>query len=340
MTTAIRGSRRFPNRSAACRSAVLTAITLALASGSDRVDAQSNWPTRPLRMIVPAAPGGGADTIARFVAQRIGDQLGQTVIIDNRSGAAGTIAADLTAKSAPDGHTVLMAQSTSVAIAPALYKNLPYDTLRDLAPVSLVAEVPNVLVVNAKSAPTSVKELIALARAKPDQITYPSAGAGAPSHLAGEMFARMAGVQMLHVPYKGAGPALAALIGGEVQSMFAPLVAVLPHLKAGRLRALAVTTAKRAPALPDLPTIAESGLPKYAIGSWFGLLMSAKTPRDTVNRMHAETIKALKHPETRDRLQAEGAEIIGNTPDQFRTYIKEEMVRYAVLIKEAGIRID
>jgi tripartite-type tricarboxylate transporter receptor subunit TctC len=322
-------------------SAIALSIGALAAALPPSAAAQPNWPTRPLRMIIPAAPGGGADTIGRFLGQRLGDQLGQTVVIDNRAGAAGTIAADLTAKSAPDGHTILLAQSTSVAIAPALYKNLPYDTLRDLAPITLVAEVPNILVVNVKSSATTVKELIALARARPNEITYPSAGAGAPSHLAGEMFARQAGVQMLHVPYKGAGPALTALIGGEVQAMFAPLVAAMPHVKAGRLRALAVTTPKRAPAVPDLPTIAEAGgLPKYAIGSWFGALMSAKTPRETIVRVHAEIIKALKHPETRDRLQAEGAEIIGNTPEQFRAFIKEEIARYAALVNEAGIRID
>ena len=325
------------------RAVATCALLIAAALGSAptvSVAADTPWPTRPLRMIIPAAPGGGADTIGRFLAQRLSEQIGQPVVIDNRAGAAGTIAADLTARSAPDGHTLLMAQSTSVAIAPALYKNLPYDTLRDLAPVSLVAEVPNILVVNMKVPANSVKELIALARAKPNEVAFPSAGAGAPSHLAGEMFARQAGVTLLHVPYKGAGPALTALISGEVQIMFAPLVAAMPHVKAGRLRALAVTTPKRAAAVPDLPTIAESGLPKYAIGSWFGLLMSSKTPRETVNRVHAETIKALKFPELRDRLQAEGAEIVGNTPEQFRAFIKEEIVRYALLIREAGIKID
>lgn len=320
--------------------ALATLLAAFLVSSAGLAAAQADFPSRPLRMIIPAAPGGGADAIGRFLGQRLGEQFGQVVVIDNRAGASGTIAADITAKSAPDGYTVLLAQSTSVAIAPSLYKNLPYDTLRDLAPISLVAEVPNLLVANAKTPVSSVKELIALARAKPEQVTYPSSGSGAPSHLAGEMLGRMAGVKLLHVPFKGAGPALSALISGEVQIMFAPLVAAMPHVKAGRIRALAVTTAKRSAALPDMPTVAESGVPGYAIGSWFGLLMTAKAPRPLVNRWHAETVKALAYPELRNGLQAQGADVIGNTPAEFAAYIKSEIAVYAKLIREAGIRIN
>lgn len=298
------------------------------------------YPNKPVRLVVPAAPGGGADFLARIVSTRLQEQTGQSFVIDNRSGASGTIAADLTAKAAPDGYTMLLGQSTSMAIAPHLYQRLPYDTLRDLKPVTLVAEVPNILVVHPSVPANSVKELIALAKAKPGTLNFGSAGNGAPSHLAGEMFKSAAGVDIVHVPYKGAGPATNDLLAGQIQVMFAPMVAVLPQVKAGRLKALGVTSAKRSPAVPDLPTLAESGLSGFAIVSWCGFFVPAATPPSVVDRLHQETVKALKNKDTIDRFAKEGAEPEGNTPAEFAAYVQQEYARYAKLVKDNNIKAD
>ena len=295
---------------------------------------------KPLRLIVPAAPGGGADFVARIVGQKLAEALGQPVVVDNRSGASGTIAADSTAKAAPDGHTLLMGQSTSIVIAPHLYPRLGYDTLRDLAPITLVAQVPNILVVHPGVAAASVKELIALAKAKPELLNFGSSGNGAPSHLAGEMFKAAASIKMTHVPYKGAGPAVNDLLAGQIQVMFAPIVAVLPQVKAGRLRALAVTTAARSPAAPELPTLAEAGLAGYEISSWFGLFAPAATPAPVIDRLHRETVKALASAEVRERFATEGAEPVGSTPGEFNAYVKGEFAKYGRIVKDNGIKAD
>ncbi len=299
-----------------------------------------SYPARPVRMIVPAAPGGGADIVARIVAIKLTEMLGQQVVVDNRAGAAGTIGAEMTARAIPDGYTVLMAQSTSVAIAPHLYPKLGYDTLRDFAPISLSAAVPNLVVVHPSIPVTTIKELIALAKAKPGQLNYGSSGTGAPSHLAGELLKSLAGAQLTHIPYKGAGPATASLLGAETQVMFAPIVAVMPHVKSNRLRAVAVTTAKRSPAVPEIPTVAESGVPGYEIASWFGVLGPAKLPPDVIARLNRDLVKAVQAPETKERLANEGAEAIGSTPAQFTAYLREELARYGKLIKDAGIRAE
>ncbi len=254
----------------------------------------NEYPAKSIRLIVPAAPGGGADFLARIVGVKLGELVGQSVVVDNRAGASGTIAADGTAKAAGDGYTVLMGQSTSIVIAPQLYPKLPYDTLKDLKPVTLVAEVPNVMVVHPSVPASTVKELIALAKTKPDMLNFGSSGNGAPSHLAGEMFKSATGTRLVHVPYKGAGPAVNALLAGEIQVMFAPIVAVLPQVKAGRLRALGVTSAKRSAAAPDLPTLAEAGLTGYEISSWFGLFVPASTPNTVVDKLYKDTLRVLK----------------------------------------------
>lgn len=298
------------------------------------------YPSKPVRLIVPAAPGGGADFLARIVGTKLQEQTGQSFVVDNRAGASGTIAADLTAKSAPDGYTLLLGQSTSIAIAPHIYPKLPYDTLRDLKPVTLVAEVPNMVVVHPGVPVNSVKDLIALAKAKPGTLNFGSAGNGAPSHLAGEMFKAAAGVDLVHVPYKGAGPATNDLLAGQIQVMFAPMVAVMPHVKAGRLKALAVTSGKRSPAVPDLPTLAESGLKDFAIVSWFGFFVPAATPPAVVDKLHQETVKALKSPETIERFAKEGAEPAGNTPAEFAAYVQQESARYAKVLKDNNIKAD
>ena len=299
-----------------------------------------DYPSKPIRLIVPAAPGGGADFLARIVGTKLTESLGQTVVVDNRAGASGTIAADTTAKAAADGYTILMGQSTSIAIAPHIYQKLGYDTLRDLIPVTLVAEVPNVLVVHPSVPANTVKEFIALAKAKPGTLNFASSGNGAPSHLAGAMFNSAAGVELVHIPYKGAGPAANGLIAGQIQVMFAPIVSVLPHIKAGRLRGLAVTSAARSAAAPELPTLAESGLTGYEISSWFGLFVPANTPAAVVDRLYNATSKVLKSPDVRERFMREGANPMGNSPEDFTKYVRAEYAKYAQVIKDGNIKAD
>lgn len=302
--------------------------------------AAQDFPTKPIRLLVPAAPGGGADFLARIIATRLGESLGQSVVVDNRAGASGTIAAGATAKAEPDGYTVLLGQSTSMVIAPQLIQKLSYDTLRELSPVTLVAEVPNVLVVHPSVPVSNVAELIALAKAKPNSLNFASAGNGAPSHLAGEMFKTSTGTTLTHVPYKGAGPAVNALIASEVQLMFAPIVAVLPHVKSGRLKALAVTSAARSKAAPELPTLAESGLSGYEISSWFGLFVPAGTPAPVIERLYRETVAVLKSADVIERFSKEGAEPIGNSPANFQKYVRSEFDKYTKVIKDNNIKAD
>jgi tripartite-type tricarboxylate transporter receptor subunit TctC len=298
------------------------------------------YPDRPVRLIVPSAAGGAADFFSRILMVPLGQALGQPIVIENKAGASGTIGASMVAKSAPDGLTLLMAQSTSVAIAPHLYKKVGYETLTDFVPVSLVALVPNLLVVHPQVPASTVQELVALARSKPRSLNFSSAGSGAPSHLAGEMFNGMAGVEMVHVAYKGAGPAVNALLANEVQMMFAPIVAVLPHVKAGRLRAIALTSAQPSASLPGIPTVAQGGLPGYEISSWFGLFAPANTPRDIVDRLQKETAAIVKSPEVRERFSLEGAEAVGNSSAEFSAFVRTEYVRYEKLVKDAGIALE
>ena len=315
---------------------VFCALAMVLAPAMARAD----YPEKPVRMIVPAAPGGGADFVARVIAAPLGANLGQPVVIENRAGASGTIGAELTAKSAPDGYTLLMAQSTSVTIAPHVYKKLNYDTLTDFAPVTLVALAPNILVVHPNVQANSVKELVALAKARPGTLNFGSSGSGAPSHLAGEMFKSMAGVNMVHVPYKGAGLAVTALLGGTIQVMFAPMVAVMTQVKANRLRALGVTSTKRSQTAPELPTIADSGLSGYEISSWFGIFAPARTPQSVVERLYQETAKVLKQTDMKERFAHEGAEPVGNTPKGFNAYVRAEYSKYAKVVKDTGVTAD
>lgn len=312
--------------------ALLSAMGLALA--------QDNYPNKPIKLIVPAAPGGAADFFARLVGPKLGDALGQPVVIENRAGASGTIAADMTAKSPGDGYTMLIGQSTSMVVAPHMYDKLNYDTQKDLKPVTLVAEIPNVLVVHPGVAAKNVQELIALAKAKPDSLNYGSAGKGAPTHLAGEMFEIATGAKITHVPYRGAGPATNALLAGEVQLMFGPAVAVLPQVKAGRVRALAVTSAARSAAMPELPTLAESGLKDFEITSWFGLFVPASTPAAIVDKLQRETAKVLKQPDVVERFAKEGAVAGGNTPAAFASFVRVEYDKFGKLIKAKGITAE
>lgn len=314
--------------------------TAALMATVGAAHAQADYPNKPIRLIVPAAPGGAADFFARLIGPKLAEVLGQSVVIENRAGASGTIAADMTAKAAGDGYTVLIGQSTSVVVAPHMYPRLNYDTKKDLTPVTLVAEIPNVLVVHPSVPANNVQELINLGRSKPDTLNYGSSGNGAPTHLAGEMFEMATGAKIRHVPYRGAGPATNALLAGEVQVMFGPAVAVMPQVRSGRIRALAVTSATRSAAAPELPTLAEAGLKDFEITSWFGLFVPASTPAAIVDRLHRETAKVLRLPDVQERFAKEGAAAGGNPPAAFANFVRAEYDKFGKLVKSKGITAD
>ena len=302
--------------------------------------AAQNYPARPVRLIVPFPAGGTTDILARAIAQKLSEGLGQQFVVDNRPGAGGNIGADFVAKAPPDGYTLLMGTVGTQAINTSLYAKMPYDAAKDFAPVVLVAGVPNVLVVNTALPVRTVADLVKLAKEKPGTINFASSGNGTSIHLSGELFKVMTGVQMSHVPYKGSAPALVDLIGGQVQVMFDNLPSALPHVKSGKLRAVAVTSTKRAPALPDVPTIAESGVPGFEATSWFGILGPAGTPRDVLTKINAEANKALQSSEMKEKLLSQGAEAAGGSPEQFGDYIKSETVKWAKVVKESGAKVD
>ncbi len=297
------------------------------------------YPVKPVRFIVPWPTGGGTDVFARAIGQKLTDSLGQPFIVDNRPGAACNIGAELAAKSPPDGYTIIIATVT-LATNPSMYAKLGFDPLKDLAPITLVAGVPHLLVVNPSLPVKSVKELIALAKSKPAQLNYASAGNGSPFHIAAELFKNLAGVDIVHVPYKGGGPAVTDVVGGQVHMTFANLVAVLPQVRAGRLRALGITSAKRSQAAPEIPTIAESGLPGYDFTSWFGVLAPADTPKEIITKLNTEIVKILNTPELKDRLSKDGADLVAGTSEEFASYLKAETAKWARVIKAAGIRAD
>jgi tripartite-type tricarboxylate transporter receptor subunit TctC len=299
-----------------------------------------NYPNKPIKIIVPATAGGGADFIARTLSVQLGEYLGESIVIENKSGASGTIAAEYVSKSPPNGYLVLMAQSTSMVIAPHLYKSLNYDTIKDLLPVTQVAQMPFILAVNSKLPVNNIKEFIAYAKANPGKLNFSTSGNGAGSHLAGEMFNSATGAKMVHVPYKGAGPALNAVVAGEVQVAFIPIVAALPLVKDGRLKAMAVTTAARSMAAKDLPTLAEAGLTGYDINTWFGMFVPANTPAPIVDILYKETTRALKQPEIRDRFLKEGADPIGSTPAEFSALVKAEFTKFAKVVKDSGAKLE
>jgi tripartite-type tricarboxylate transporter receptor subunit TctC len=318
------------------RRAAFGALALLLAAGAW---AQA-YPTRPIRLVVPFPPAGTTDILARAVAQRLSVSLGQSVIIDNRPGAAGNIGSDLVAKSAPDGYTLLMGTVGTHAINPSLYGKMPYDHVKDFVPIVLVAGVPNVLEVTPSLPVNSVADLIKLAKEKPGQLNFASSGSGTSIHLSGELFKTMAGVDMMHVPYKGSAPALTDLMGGQVQLMFDNLPSSLAQIKAGKLRAIAVTSAQRAPALPNVPTIAESGLPGFEASSWFGLLAPAGTPAAVVARINADVNQWLQTAEAKESLLAQGAIPAGGTPEQFAAHIRAETEKWAKVVKVSGAKVD
>ena len=297
------------------------------------------YPTKPVTIVVPFAPGGAADTMARQLAERLNKRLGQPVIVENKPGAGTMIASEYVAKAAPDGHTVLLAAS-SLGIAPALYSKVNYDPVKDFVPISQVASVVHVLEVHPSVPVKSVAELIAWLKANPGKANYGSVGAGTSTHLESELFNTMAGVRMTHVPYKGSAPALMDLVGGNLQVMFDAWASSGPFVKDGKTRLLAVTTAQRSKILPDVPTVAESGLPGYEAMPWLGFVAPAGTPAAAVNRFHAELTEVLKEPEVQERFRNLGLDIIGNTPEQFADFIKKDIVKWAKVVKDSGARAD
>ncbi len=318
------------------RLAVAAGVCAALSFGGP-AGAQAPWPQKPIRMVVPFPAGGGTDILARLVAVKMGEPLGQQVIIDNRPGAGGTIGTDIAAKAPADGYTIIMV-SGSHAINPGLYPKLPYDTLNDFAPITQIATSPGVLVVHPALPVKSVRDLIALARSKPGQLNYASAGSGTPPHLAGELFKTMAHVDMVHVPYKGNVPAFADMLAGLVSLSFPSMPSAVPHIKSGRLRALGVTSAKRWPGAPEIPTIAESGLPGYESTSWYGMLAPARTPSAIVTRLHDVIVAALGLPDLKEKLASQGLDAVGNTPAQFAAAIKTEITKWAKVVKASGAK--
>jgi tripartite-type tricarboxylate transporter receptor subunit TctC len=311
----------------------------ALLGGWHSAQAQ-NWPTKPVRFIVPFTPGGGNDTIARLVGQKLSAALGQQVIVDNRAGAGGTIGAEAAARSAPDGYTIFLAGVATHGINPNLRSKLPYDPVKDFQPVSLIASAPLIVVVHPSLPVRNTRDLIALAKSKPGQVTYASNGAGGSSHMAVELFNMMTGTKMLHVPYKGLSPALTDLISGQVQVMFSSAVAMLPQVKSGRLRAIAMTGAKRSPALPDVPTVAESGVPGYETGSWYGVVAPAGTPKPIVGRLAQEIAAISKSPEVNHRLVEDAAIPVGSTPEEFGAFIRKELARWAKVVQQGHISVE
>jgi tripartite-type tricarboxylate transporter receptor subunit TctC len=298
------------------------------------------YPVKPVRLVLPYPPGGGSDTIGRPLAQKMSENLGQQVVVENRGGASGNIGMEYVAHSAPDGYTLVFALTAQLAVNPSLYQKLPYDPVRDFAPISLLGSGGYILVEHPSLPAKNVKELIALAKSRPGQIAYSSSGNGSGGHLAMELLDHMAGIKMLHVPYKGGGPALIDCLAGQVQLLFATQLASWQHIQAGRLRALATSTLKRPASLPDLPTVAESGLPGFDAGVWYGVLAPAGTPREILAKLNGEVVRALQQPDYRKLLVNNTIEPIGSSPEQLSQYIKSEHAKWAKVIKAAGIHID
>jgi tripartite-type tricarboxylate transporter receptor subunit TctC len=298
------------------------------------------YPERPIKFIVPYPPGGSLDATSRLLAKKLSDSMKQQVIVENKAGAGGNIGADFVAKSAPDGYTILMGAVATHAINPSLYPNMPYNAQKDFAPITQIASTPNVLIVHPSVPATDIKSFIAYAKANPNKLNFGSGSNGSAGHLAGELFKAETGVQMLHVPYKGAAPALQALLANEVQVLFDNLANAMPQIKAGKVKAFGVTTRERSPMAKELPTIAESGLPGFDISTWIGIFVPAATPKPIQERLHKEFTDALATADIRERMFNIGAEPIGNKPDEFAAYIKSESEKYARVIKASGAKVD
>jgi tripartite-type tricarboxylate transporter receptor subunit TctC len=318
----------------------MKALGWLLAAAAAFAQAQE-YPAKPVRMVVGFPPGGGTDVVARILQPRLSELLAQPVVIDNRPGATGTVAAGHVAKSPPDGYTIMMGHVSVNAIAPSLFSNLPYDVERDFAPIGIAAAVPHIVVVHPSLPATTLRELVAYLKARPGQLTFPSAGNGSMPHLAGEVFQALAGVQLLHVPYKGSGQSMQDLLGGQHLVAFDTMAASAPHVRSGKLRALAVSTQERASTFPDLPTAEEAGLPGYVVTTWYGVFAPAGTPAAIVNRLHAELVKAMQTPDVRAKLEGIGADgSVSKSPADFAALVRADTARYAKIVKDIGLRID
>jgi tripartite-type tricarboxylate transporter receptor subunit TctC len=299
----------------------------------------ATYPDRPLRLIVPYPPGGGTDITSRMIARRLSESFNQQVIVDNRSGGAGNLGCEIAARSAPDGYTMLTA-GISFAINVSLFSKLGYDPARDFDPVSLVATVPLIAVVHPSVPATSIRELIDLAKARPGTLNYGSGGAGTANHIAGELFKYMTGTDIVHVPYKGGGPAMADIVGGQIQLLFNTISSTVGFMNSGKLRALAVTGKQRSPSVPNLPTVAEAGVPGFEVGAWFGVVVPKGTPRAIINRINGEIVRITRQPETREQFAAQGAEAIGSTPAELGTHLRGEIDKWARVAKAARLRAE
>jgi tripartite-type tricarboxylate transporter receptor subunit TctC len=317
---------------------ILLAAALAAASANASAQTEGRYPDRPIRMIAPSSPGGPVDVMARVVAQGLTEILGQQLVVDNRAGAGGLIGSELVATAVPDGYTIMFGFSGPLVIVPHVTAKTPYNPLKDFAPVSLTLQAPYILLVHPGLPAKSVKELIALARERPGKLNFASGGTGTGIHLAGELFKSTAGINIVHVPYKGAGPGMTALLANEIDMMFNGVAPAVPHVKSGRLRVLAVSSAKRSTLLPDVPTVAEAGGLKYDTSGWYGVLAPAKTPRAIVNTLHGAVVKTLATPAVKDAFARQGVETVGSTPEEFARFIREEWVKWEKVIKAAGIK--
>lgn len=317
--------------------ALFAALALLLGASTAVAD---DWPTKTIRLVVPFPPGGSTDIVGRLIAEKLSKALGQSVIVDNRAGAGGTIGSDTVAKAAPDGYTLLIGTSSTHAIAPSLYSRLGYDVARDFAPVTLLGTASIMMVVHPSVPARTVAEFVALAKEKPGQIMFGSAGNGSVSHLTAEHFKSLAGVDLQHVPYKGDTPMTADLLAGRVHTAFGTAVAFLPHVQSGKLRALAVTDGKPSAIAPDLPTVAASGLPGFEALQWFGLFAPAGTPEQIVARVHDEVVKALQLPDMQERLQGLGMQIVGSTPSEFGSFMRAESAKWGKVVRDSGAKVD
>jgi tripartite-type tricarboxylate transporter receptor subunit TctC len=315
------------------------ALTFAIAVSAAAAQAQPAWPAKPIKILVGYAPGGSTDVTARIIGQALSERLGQPVIIENRPGAAGNIAAEAAAKADPDGYTLTMSTSSTFATNPSLYKSLPFNVQTDFAPITLTAFIPNLLVVNPSVPANNVAELIAYLKANPDKVNFGSSGNGSSQHISAELFNSLAGVHMAHISYRGGAPAVNDLLGGQLQVIFAPLVEVLQQVRADKLRAFGITTAKRSPLLPDVPTIAET-LPGYEVRLWNGLFAPAKTPPEIIDRINRAAIDALRSSEVKAKLAEQGSEPVGNTPEEFKTFIASELVKWRRLVEISGATVQ
>jgi tripartite-type tricarboxylate transporter receptor subunit TctC len=302
--------------------------------------AQSNYPNKPIRLVVPFPPGGGTDILARVIGQKLSESLGQAVVVDNKPGAGGNIGVDAVAKSQPDGYTMVIGQTSNLAVNPTLYPKLPYDPIKDLAPISLVASAPLVMVVAASSPLKSLDDVIAAAKAKPGDVTFASPGSGTVAHLSGELLQQAANVKFQHIPYKGAAQALTDLMGGQVQLYMSSVPTALSQIKGGRIRPLVVTSTKRLADLPDVPTVAESGFKDFETSTWFGLLVRAGTPQTIISKLNSEVNRVLQMPEVREKFASEGAEVVSGTPQQFGDLMKQEIEKWGLVVKESGAKVD